>query len=64
LPEGAELLWMKRTLQFVGYFDQGHAWIIATPCPGITRHCLRAFIREAWLVVASSVLLYIFALSG
>ena len=28
--EGAELLGMQRALQFVGYFDQGHRWIIAT----------------------------------
>jgi hypothetical protein len=31
LPEGSELLGTKRTLQVVGYFDEGHAAIIATP---------------------------------
>jgi len=30
LPQGAELLGAKGALQFVGDFDQGHAWIIAT----------------------------------
>ncbi len=29
LPEGAELFGAQRALQFVGDFDQGHAWIIA-----------------------------------
>lgn len=30
LTEGAELLGVKRALQFVGHFDEGHRWIIAT----------------------------------
>lgn len=30
LTEGAELFGAQRALQFVGDFDQGHAWIIAT----------------------------------
>jgi hypothetical protein len=30
LTQGAELLGTKWALQFVGYFDQGHGWIIAT----------------------------------
>ena len=31
LTEGTELLWVKRALQLVGYFNEGHGRIIATP---------------------------------
>jgi len=45
---------MKRTLQFVGYFDQGHVWIIATlwiEQPG--GRCRLRY--EALRIIASSI---------
>ena len=47
LAEGAELFGAQRPLQFVGYFHQGHIWIIATrgaeATAGFPDRKLRAF---------------------
>ena len=56
LAEGAELLGAKRAWQFVGYFDQGHAAIIATPQDWNWRRA--TFLREAGNMQRSSINLY------
>jgi len=59
LAESAELFGAQGPLQFVGYFHQGHAWIIATWIAGATADLhnreISRFRREAELIVGSSV---------
>ena len=58
LAESAELFGAQRPLQFVGYFHQGHNWIIATRGPKRLRDFpsgkTTRLRREAELIVGSS----------
>ena len=59
LAERAELFGAQGPLQFVGYFHQGHSWIIATRGPNrlwvFPNGKLRARRGEAELIVGSSI---------
>jgi hypothetical protein len=57
LAEGPELLGTKQALQVVGYFDQGHAAIIATSALALPDCAFH--LSEAWRMMPSSITVYI-----